>query len=236
MITVRKADERGRTKLAWLDSWHSFSFGDYRDRAHVSFGPLRVINEDVIAPGGGFAPHSHRDMEIVTYILSGALVHEDSLGNGSKILPGEVQRMSAGTGITHSEFNASDSEPCHLLQIWLHPHREDRKPSYEQKRLPAEAAHGVLVPVAVPETEAAKHPQAVAIGQDATIYAGKLAPGADTKLTFTPGRRCWIQLAKGKVEANAIALDEGDGAAITGENLISLKARTPSEVLVFDLP
>lgn len=236
MIALRKSDERGATKLDWLDSKHSFSFADYRDPAHVHFGPLRVINEDVVAPGGGFAPHSHQDMEIVTYILSGALQHKDSIGSGGVIRPGEVQRMSAGSGITHSEFNASKTDPVHLLQIWIFPQHAGSPPSYEQKRFDEKAATNALLPIAVPKAAIAQFPGAVGIDQDATIYAGRFTAGGSATLEVPPNRHVWVQAAKGALDVNGTALRAGDGAAVTGERMLNLRAAAPAEVLVFDLP
>jgi redox-sensitive bicupin YhaK (pirin superfamily) len=236
MIALRKSDERGATKLDWLDSKHSFSFADYRDPGHVHFGPLRVINEDVVAPGRGFAPHSHQDMEIVTYILSGALQHKDSIGSGGVIRRGEVQRMSAGSGITHSEFNASNADPVHLLQIWIFPTHANSPPSYEQKRFDEKAATNALLPIAVPKTRARDFPGAVGIDQDATIYAGRLTEGGSASLALASGRRVWVQVAKGALAVNGTQLHAGDGAGVTGEAAIDFRAHAPAEVLVFDLP
>src|SRR6185437_6850565 len=193
MITVRKSAERGKTKTEWLDSRHSFSFGGYFDPAHSGFGPLRVINEDIVAEGGGFVPHSHADMEIVTYVLAGALRHRDSLGTGSTIRPGEIQRMSAGTGIEHSEFNASRSEPCHFLQIWILPSHPGATPSYEQKPLDVKAMATKLVRIAAPEPRENE----VRLLQDAEIWAARFDREEEAIHPLAPGRRAWVQVALG---------------------------------------
>lgn len=232
MITVRPAAERGTTRLSWLDSRHSFSFGDYRDPDHVRFGALRVINDDRIAPGGGFPPHDHRDMEIVTWVLAGALAHADSTGARGTIGSGEAQRMSAGTGITHSEFNASETEPCRLLQIWILPERRGLPPSYEQRAFPRADRLNRLAPVAAPDGAEG----AVAIGQDAVIRAGALEPGG--RIAFEPraGRRYWVQVATGAVAVNGTALAEGDGAAIEDEaGPLAFASDAGAEFLLFDL-
>lgn len=231
MLTIRKSDERGRTRTGWLDSRHTFSFGEYRDPAHVRFGALRVVNEDMIAGGGGFAPHPHRDMEIVTYMLSGALAHKDSLGNGSAIRVGEIQRMSAGTGIVHSEFNASGEEPAHLLQIWIVPSREGIAPSYEQKEIAPEAIANGLARIAAPDPGEAE----VRLVQDAEIWAAKLDAGREASHALKPGRRAWAQVARGEVEMSGEILRAGDAAAITNETSVLVRARTPAEILLFDL-
>ena len=231
MITIRKSEDRGRTGADWLDSRHTFSFAEYRDPAHVHFGALRVINEDIIAAGGGFAPHPHRDMEIVTYILSGALAHKDSLGSGSTIRPGEIQRMSAGTGIVHSEFNASKDEPVHLLQIWIVPSKEGIAPSYEQKAIAPEAVAGKFARIAAPDPGERE----VRLVQDTEIWAAKLDEGAVANHALKPGRHAWVQVARGEAELDGQVLKAGDGAAISGETNVTLLARAPSEILLFDL-
>lgn len=231
MLTIRKSDERGHTKTGWLDSRHTFSFGEYRDPAHVRFGALRVINEDAIAGGGGFTPHPHRDMEIVTYMLSGALAHKDSLGNGSTIRVGEIQRMSAGTGIVHSEFNASREEPAHLLQIWIVPSREGIAPSYEQKEIAPETIANRFARIAAPDPGKSE----VRLVQDAEIWAAKLDPGHETSHALKPGRRAWAQVARGEVEIGGKILSAGDAATITDETSVIVRARAPAEVLLFDL-
>lgn len=231
MLTLRKSEDRGRTKIDWLDSRHSFSFGDYRDRDHVNFGPLRVINEDWIAGGGGFEPHPHRDMEIVTYLLDGALRHKDSLGNGGIIRPGEIQRMSAGSGIVHAEFNASRSAPAHLLQIWIMPSKEGIDPSYEQKKIDPDAVAGKLARIAAPDPRENK----VRLVQDAEIWASRLSADEEVVHPLEKGRRAWIQVARGDVEVGGERLSAGDAAAITDIDSIALRAHAPSEILLFDM-
>lgn len=231
MLTIRKSDERGRTKTGWLDSYHTFSFGEYRDPDHVRFGALRVINEDAIAGGGGFAPHPHNDMEIVTYLLSGALAHKDSLGNGSTIRPGEIQRMSAGTGIVHSEFNASREESAHLLQIWIVPSQKGLRPSYEQKEIAAGAVANKFARIAAPDPGEGE----VRIVQDAEIWAAKLDSGREADHALKPGRRAWLHVARGEIEMNGQTLKAGDAAALTDEPLLRIRASTSAEILLFDL-
>jgi len=230
MMSVRKADERGHFNHGWLDTWHTFSFADYYDPRFMGFRHLRVINDDTVAPGEGFPTHPHRDMEIVTYLLDGALEHKDSMGNGSVIRPGEVQRMSAGTGVTHSEFNPSDREPVHLLQIWLLPERRGLAPSYEQKALPPAALAGSLALIASRGGNGG-----VTIHQDVNLYAGRLPAGASWAQDIAPGRHAWLHVARGEIEANGQALSAGDGAALSGEARLDLKAVTPAEVLLFDM-
>jgi redox-sensitive bicupin YhaK (pirin superfamily) len=233
MITVRYADDRGATKVGWLDSRHSFSFGDYYDPKHMGFGPLRVINEDRVRPGAGFPTHGHRDMEIVSYVLDGALEHKDSLGTGSVIRPGEVQRMSAGTGVRHSEFNPSPDAPVHFLQIWLLPDREGLPPGYEQKAFAETEKHNRLRLVAAPDGRDG----AVTIHQDARIYAALLDRDAELRHPLAPSRRAWVQVARGGVDANGEDLRAGDGAAIEQEAEVSIRALTDdAEILLFDLP
>jgi hypothetical protein len=232
MIVKRAADERGMTRMPWLDSRHTFSFGEYHDPAHMGFGPLRVINEDRVVPGGGFATHGHRDMEIVSYVLSGALEHKDSLGTGSIIRPGDVQRMSAGTGIRHSEFNPSRSEPVHFLQIWILPERAGLTPGYEQKAFPAEERRGRPRLVASPDGSNG----AVTIHQDARLYVAELGGGDAIEQPLSAGRRAWVQVARGEIELSGVALGPGDGAAVEDERRLHLHAGSgPAEVLLFDL-
>lgn len=231
MLTLRKSSERGVTKISWLDSRHSFSFGDYRDPDHMNFGPLRVINEDVIAGGGGFQPHPHRDMEIVTYILDGALQHKDSLGNGSVIRPGEIQKMSAGTGIVHAEFNASRDRPAHLLQIWIVPSKEGIQPGYEQKTIDPASIANKFARIASPDPL----PNEVSIVQDAEIWAAKLDSDVEVIHPLKEGRRAWIQVARGEVDINGQTLKAGDAAGLTDPGTIAVHAKTPSEVLLFDM-
>ncbi len=230
MISVERAAERFHTKIDWLDSRHTFSFAEHYDPKRMGFRALRVINEDHVKPGHGFPMHPHEDMEIVTYVLEGALRHEDSMGNGSVIRPGEVQRMSAGTGVFHSEINASDREPVHLLQIWIRPERRRLKPGYEQKATELEAQPGRLRLIAGSGGDGA-----VLLHQDAEIHAGRLGAGDEVVHALRPGRHAWVQVARGEVELKGEALSSGDGAALSGEREVRLRAVSPSEVLVFDL-
>ncbi len=231
MITPRRSAERGRTKIDWLDSRHTFSFGDYHDPAQMGFRTVRVINEDRVRPGAGFPTHPHRDMEIITYILEGALEHKDSLGTGSVIRPGEAQRMSAGTGITHSEFNHSKTEPVHFLQIWIIPATPGIAPGYEQKTIDDAQAHTGFAPVGTPDGSG----QSVKIHQDATLSVAKLERGQTVAKDMKKGRYGWLQVARGGVTVNGTALAEGDGAAISGEEKVTIAAGSPAEVLMFDL-
>ena len=231
MITFRDRAARGRTQVGWLDSRHSFSFGGYHDPGQMGFRSLRVINEDRVVPGAGFPTHGHRDMEIVSYVLEGGLSHKDSLGNGSVISPGEMQRMSAGSGIMHSEYNASTNEPVHFLQIWILPDRTGIPPGYAQKPLDLDAARGKLVLAAGPDGSGA----AVILHQDARIYAARLDAGATVSHDPRPGRGAWLQVARGMVALNDTEMREGDGAAIEGESRIAIEAMTAAEFLLFDL-
>lgn len=231
MLTVRKAHERGKSRTDWLDSRHTFSFGEYRDPEYINFGPLRVINEDVVAGGGGFAPHPHRDMEIVTYPLSGALQHKDSLGTGSVIRPGEIQRMSAGTGIVHSEFNASQIEPVHFLQIWIVPSKTGLEPSYEQKMIDQDAIRNKFARIAAPDPL----PSEVRIVQDAEIWAAHFNGEEEGVHIVQPGRKVWVHVVRGDIEIAGENLASGDSASVTDEEEILVRARGPSEVLLFDL-
>jgi hypothetical protein len=228
MLHLRKSNDRGHANHGWLDSWHTFSFADYHDPQHASFSVLRVINEDRVSPGEGFPTHPHRDMEIITYVLEGALEHKDSLGTGSVIRPGEVQRMSAGIGIRHSEFNHSQTEPVHFLQIWILPDRQGVKPGYEQKRI---GLDGQLRLVASPDG----HDGSVTIHQDARVYAARLN-GSEVTHTLASGRRAWLQVARGAVKLNGTTLQAGDGAGIENETALQLAADGSAEVLLFDLP
>lgn len=232
MIQIRKADTRGHAEHGgWLDSWHTFSFANYYDPAHMGYSVLRVINDDVIAPGAGFPMHAHQDMEIVTYVLEGALEHRDSLGNGDVIRPGDVQRMSAGTGIRHSEFNPSQTEPARLLQIWLLPQKTGVTPSYEQTRFDPAQLQGQFRVVASPDGRDGS----VHINQDTLLYATKLNQGETARLELAPGRRAYLQVAQGDVELKGFPLHCGDGAAISQETEITLTGIHAAEVLVFDL-
>jgi redox-sensitive bicupin YhaK (pirin superfamily) len=230
MFTVRRAAERGHTRIDWLDSWHTFSFGEYDDPAHEQFRSLRVINEDRVAGGGGFSTHAHRDMEIVTYVLEGALEHRDSLGTGSVIRPGEIQRMSAGTGIRHSEFNGSQSDTVHFLQIWIMPERAGIAPGYEQRALPSGVRDGLRL-IAAPDGRDG----AVTLHQAAEIHAAQLTAGASVEHALAGGRHAWVQVARGTVAVNGATLAAGDGAALSDESTVRIAASAPSEVLLFDL-
>ncbi len=231
MITKRAARERGHADLGWLRTNYSFSFADYYDPQHMGFRSLRVINEDHIAPGGGFGTHAHRDMEIVTYVLAGGLAHKDSLGNAGVIRPGEVQRMTAGTGVTHSEHNASQTEPVHLLQIWILPEKRGLQPGYEQKPFPADERRGRLRLVASREGREGD----VTIHQDTELYAALLEAGESAKYELRPGRHAWVQVARGGVTLNGTRLEAGDGAAVEEEPRLELKATDSAELLLFDL-
>ena len=231
MITFRDRSTRGQSRTGWLDSKHSFSFGDYYDPEHIGFRALRVINEDRIIPGAGFPRHGHRDMDILSYVLDGALEHKDSIGNGTVIRPGEIQRMSAGTGVEHSEFNASQSEPAHFLQIWIIPEKRGIKPSYEQKSVPLEERRGKLRLVAAPDAPEG----AVTLHEDARVYVANLAAGERVSHDIAPGRGVWVQVARGIVGLNGTELREGDGAALEDEARAEIEADTDAEILLFDL-
>ena len=231
MLTIRPSDERGHARHGWLDSRHTFSFADYRDPQHMGFRALRVINEDRVEPGKGFGKHHHDDMEIVTYVLDGALAHQDSLGNGASIEPGEVQRMSAGTGIDHSEFNHSAEERVHFLQIWILPERRGLAPSYEQRAFPFAERRGELLLVASRDGRDGS----VTVHQDVEIHAGKLGPGARVVHALRPGRHAWLQVARGAIEANGRPLRAGDGLAASDEKQLEIRATADAEVLLFDL-
>jgi len=231
MITRRPAEERGRTRTNWLDGRHTFSFNRYNDPRWSGFRDLLVINEDRVAPATGFPPHSHSDMEIITYIISGALEHRDSMGNTSVIRPGEVQRMSAGTGVTHSEFNPSPDEPTHLLQIWITPEREGIQPSYEQREFPSEESRGRLRLIA----SRAGRDGSVTLHQDAEVYGASLLEGEEVVQELRGGRHAWAQVVKGSVSVNEVELKAGDGGAVSEEERLSIRASEPSEILLFDL-
>lgn len=233
MFNLRRANDRGKVNLGWLKSHHSFSFGHYYDRDHMGFRSLRVINEDLVQPGQGFSTHGHRDMEIITYVLDGALAHKDSLGNGSDIRPGDVQRMSAGTGILHSEFNPSDTEAVHLLQIWILPNQEGVKPSYEQIYVPPEDKQGQLRCIASPGGDEGT----VKLYQDAYIYATILEPGDSVTHSLADDRGVWIHVARGSVQVQEQTLQAGDAIALweTPDNLQLTGCDDTAEVLLFDL-
>jgi len=231
MIQIRRGSERGGTDLGWLDSRHTFSFGDYHDTEHMGFRTLRVLNDDRVRPGKGFGTHPHRDMEIVSIVLAGVLEHKDSLGNGSVIRPGDVQRMSAGTGVLHSEFNPSPADPTHFLQIWILPERSGLPPGYEQRAFSAAERSGRLRLVAARDGRDG----AVTIHQDAEIWMALLAPGQRVAHSLRPGRHGWVQVASGEVRLGSARLGEGDGAALSGEAVAEIEAVSTAEVLVFDL-
>jgi quercetin 2,3-dioxygenase len=231
MIRVRRAAERGHFNHGWLDTHHTFSFGDYYDPAHMGFRSLRVVNDDWVQPGQGFGMHGHRDMEIVTYVLEGALQHEDSLSNGSLIRAGELQRMTAGTGVRHSEFNPSDKEWVHLYQIWLLPDRKGLEPSYEELAVDDEQRQGRFCLVASPD----RADGSLTIHQDARLYLASLLPGAAVSQQIERGRAAWLQVLRGKVSVLGNDLSAGDGVAITDEKAVAVQATTAAEVLLFDL-
>ena len=231
MITRRPADERGVTRVDWLDSRHTFSFNEYYDPRHTEFRALRVINDDRVAPGGGFPTHGHRDMEILTWVLQGALEHKDSTGSGGVIAPGDIQRMSAGTGILHSEFNHSARETVRLLQIWIQPERRGLAPGYEQRRFEDAELAGGLRLIAAPDAAGG----AVKIHQDARVYAARLAAGEEASHALATGRHAWVQVARGAVTLNGVALVDDDGAAVSDETGLKIVAGEAAELLLFDL-
>jgi redox-sensitive bicupin YhaK (pirin superfamily) len=231
MITLRPAAERGRGDYGWLDTRHTFSFNDYHDARQMGFRALRVINEDWIAPGKGFGTHGHRDMEIVTYVLEGAIAHKDSLGNGSVLRPGEFQQMTAGTGIEHSEFNPSETEPVHLYQIWLLPEKRGLTPSYDQRAFPDDERNGKLRVVASPDGRDGS----LTIHQNALVSLGTIAAGERISYELGPSRHAWVQVLRGSIELNGVALGVSDGAAVNEESSLALNAKQASEVMLFDL-
>jgi redox-sensitive bicupin YhaK (pirin superfamily) len=229
---VRRSSERGHADHGWLESYHSFSFAEYFDPRHVEFGPLRVINEDRVQPGAGFATHGHHDMEIMSYVLEGALAHKDSMGNGSTIRPGDVQRMSAGSGVRHSEYNASKSELLHFLQIWIQPSVEGIEPGYEERPFSAEEKRGRLRLIASPD----RAEGSVLIHQEARVYAGLFDGAEQATLEVSPGRLIYVHVARGAIRANGTALDTGDALQLTDATTLALDGGRGAEVLVFDLP
>jgi redox-sensitive bicupin YhaK (pirin superfamily) len=231
MIEIRRSNERGGGDFGWLKTHHTFSFDTYRDPRFMGFRSLRVINEDWVQAGNGFPMHPHRDMEIITYLLEGALEHKDSLGNGSVIRPGDGQRMSAGTGVRHSEANASQTDAAHLLQVWILPDRNGHKPGYEQKSFPEAEKRGKLRLIAGPDGKDGS----VTIHQDARLYVSLLEPGQEVKHELAEGRYAWLQVAKGSVELNGKKLNQGDGAAVSEERQLVVKGSSQAEVLLFDL-
>jgi redox-sensitive bicupin YhaK (pirin superfamily) len=232
MIAIRRAGERGRTRTGWLDSAHTFSFGGYHDPDHMGFGVLRVINEDRVRPGHGFDPHSHRDMEIVSYVIEGALAHRDSLGTGSVIRPGEVQRMTAGRGVTHSEYNESREAVVHFLQIWILPEQSGLPPSYEQRAYPDHEKRNRLCLVASRDGR----DDSITVHQDASIFVAALDSGSRVTHAGRDGRGAWVQVVNGEVELNGRRLQAGDGAAATDQPQLVVEAVAASEILVFDVP
>ena len=237
MNKIRRSNDRGLADHGWLKSFHTFSFADYYDPEHMGVGPLRVINEDRVQPGAGFGTHGHRDMEIISYVLEGELAHRDSMGNGSTIRPGDVQRMSAGTGVRHSEFNGSQGKPVHFLQIWIVPAQQGIEPGYEEKRFDAEEKRGRLRLIASPDQAAGS----VLIHQDVRLYAGLFDGAERAELDIAPGRQVYVHVARGAVTANGVALEAGDALTVitadkqTADRLV-LEAGAAAEVLVFDLP
>ena len=230
MMNIRRANERGHADHGWLNAWHTFSFAGYYDPAHMGFRSLRVINDDTVAAGGGFGTHPHRDMEIITYILGGSLEHKDSMGNGRVIRTGEVQYMAAGTGVQHSEFNPSEKEPVHLLQIWIQPDRKGAKPRYEEKCM-VHAQPGVLHLVA----SKSGRDDSIAINQDADLFLAKLNSGESVAHSLRPQRNAWLHVAEGEVKLNGQVLNAGDAAAVSEAMELKLTASQPSQVLLFDL-
>lgn len=231
MFTIRKSEERGHLNHGWLDTYHTFSFGDYYDPKWESFGSLRVINEDVVAPGQGFGTHGHRDMEILTYVLSGALEHKDSLGHGEVLRPGEFQRMSAGTGIRHSEFNPSADEPVHLYQIWLYPRAKGLPPGYEQKPIDLETRRNQFVIVASPEGAEGS----LKIQQDAQVSLARLDQGSTITATIDPQHKVWLQVLEGEILLDDHQLTAGDGVGITNESKLNVRATANAQLLLFDM-
>ena len=232
MLQIRKSNERGHADHGWLNSYHTFSFADYVDPQQMGFSALRVINEDRVQPGAGFPTHGHRDMEIISYVLDGALEHKDSLGTGSVIRPGDVQRMSAGSGVRHSEYNASAEQPVHFLQIWIQPDQLGGAPGYEQQHFAPEELNGRLRLIAAPEAREG----AVTLRQDARLYATRLNGEQEVTHILSAGRRAYVQVARGSVQLNGVPLAAGDGARVENETTLRLHAGANAEVLLFDLP
>ncbi len=232
MLTIRPAAERGGGNHGWLNTRHTFSFADYQDEAHMGFRVLRVMNDDQVAPGQGFGMHGHRDMEIVSYVLSGALEHKDNLGHGEVLRPGEVQSITAGTGVRHSEFNPSPTEPVHFYQIWLYPDRQGHEPSYAQKAFPAEERQGRWQTIVSPDGRDGS----LTVKQDASIQLADLASGQQLTHTFAPGRHGWLQVLRGDATVGHAAVHTGDGVAISDEATLTVSSATGAEVMLFDLP
>jgi hypothetical protein len=232
MIAARRSEERGHVDHGWLDTYHTFSFASYHDPDFMGFGPLRVVNQDRVAPGRGFGTHGHRDMEIVSYVLEGVLEHEDSMGNGSPMHPGEVQLMSAGSGVTHSEFNGSKSEPLHFLQMWILPRTLDTEPRYEQKAFPDDERRGALRLVVSPDGAKGS----LTIDQDVRLFASLLGKGDEVRHELSPGRCAWLHVARGRVALDGRGLGAGDGAAIRDERALTLRGVEDAEIVLWDLP
>jgi hypothetical protein len=232
MNAIRRSSERGHARHGWLDSFHSFSFADYHDPSHMGFGPLRVINEDRVEPAQGFGTHGHRDMEIISYVLEGGLAHRDSMGNGSVIRPGDVQRMSAGTGVMHSEFNASDREPVHFLQIWIEPSARGIPPSYEEKRFDEASKRGRWRLIASGDGRDGS----LSIRQDASVFVARLEAGESLDHVLAPGRRAYVHVIRGEARVNGQALGTGDALEVQGETGLRVEEARAAEVLLFDLP
>lgn len=232
MLTLRLAGERGHYRIDWLNSYHTFSFGAYHDPAHMGVSNLRVINDDTVVPGGGFATHAHSDMEIVSYVLSGQLEHKDSMGNGSTIRPGDVQRMSAGTGVQHSEFNPSATESVHFLQIWLQPSKMGVEPGYEQKHFSEDQRRGKLCLLVSPDGREGS----ISTHQNALLYGSLLKAGEAVEYKLSDNRRAWVQVARGSITVNGVVLKEGDGAHIEKESVIRIEGKDNADALLFDLP
>jgi redox-sensitive bicupin YhaK (pirin superfamily) len=232
MFALRSAADRGHANHGWLDSYHSFSFGSYYDPKHLGFSNLRVINDDTVAPGGGFGRHGHRDMEIISYVLDGALEHRDSMGNGSTIRPGDVQLMSAGSGVEHSEYNASSREPVHFLQIWLQPNRIGVAPRYDQRHFPLAERRGRFVPLVTPDGRDGS----LMAHQDGLLFGAVLTPGERLRHGLAAGRRAYVQVARGSVDIDGQRLDSGDGLAVEDVTMLSFSGIETAEILLFDLP
>ncbi|MDB4942201.1 MAG: hypothetical protein JWP97_1735 [Labilithrix sp.] len=230
-LTIRRANERGHAQHGWLDSFHTFSFADYHDPKHMGFRALRVINDDTVSPGQGFGTHAHRDMEIISYVLEGALEHKDSMGTGSVLRPGDVQRMSAGTGVRHSEFNGSKEEPVHFLQIWIQPDKSGYAPGYEERRFSPEEKRGKLRVVATQDGREGT----ISVHQDVSIYAGLFDKGEQTTFEVPAGRHAWLHVAKGSVTVNGELLNAGDAVAVAAPGRLEIAGAAAAEVLVFDL-
>jgi hypothetical protein len=231
MMRLRKAQDRGHADHGWLNTYHTFSFADYHDAAHMGFRSLRVINEDRVAPGMGFGTHGHRDMEIISYVLAGALEHKDSMGNGSVLLPGEFQRMSAGTGVRHSEFNPSSTEAVHFYQVWLLPQRQGVEPSYEQKFFAEADKRDQLRLVASPDDADGS----LTIHQDARVYLSMLQPGKSVAHEIAIGRHAWVQVLRGQVRVNGTLLETSDGLAVSDERILTVVGEQAAEIMLFDL-